>query len=322
MRVCTRVTIFAFCLMIPALMNIHSLFTLHLPKGQEEKALPENKGAFALETCLRHLGVCRKLPEKFTPGTQVFQGRDAYRFLLEVACGLHSKMQGESEIFGQIKQGWKQFNSEYAEEAKPLARLMQHLFADTKRIRSNYLHGLGGQSYAGATQKLLLLKKTDSILIIGAGPFGQMFAGKLKSNAARITIMNRSAAPLESLKAKWPECEVITGFDEIEKAIAANTHVLVCIPNGVDEKLDARIRSAWKKSKAGHLIHYGEVDMLGTEWPLLPRFHGLEEVVAVQNANSENKPRKIASAFAAVEAIVEERANGVKLEKRIQLQPA
>lgn len=300
-------------------MSLEPLFTLHRPKGHDDKALPASDGAFMLETCLRHIGVARRLPESFVPGTQVFQGRDAYRFLLEVACGLHSKMQGESEIFGQIKQGWKHFVAEFAEEAKPLNRIMQHLFTDTKRIRTDYLHGLGGQSYAGATQKMLGLKKNDHVLIIGAGQFGQMFAAKLKGNAARITVINRTAAPLQALKTKLPEIDVFAGYDALEATIAEATHVLVCVPNGVDEKLDARIRSSWKKSKAGHLIHFGQMDFLGTEWVLLPRFHGLSDVVARQNAHSETKPQKIAAAFAAAQAMAEERANGFSLKNRIRL---
>ena len=114
---------------------------------------------FSVETCLRFVALGRKLPTKFYMGVEVYQGADAYRFMLEIACGLHSKIQGESEIFGQIKQAWKEYHTAEPVASKPLNTLVQHLFADTKRVRTEFLHGIGGQSYAGATQKLLNLKK-------------------------------------------------------------------------------------------------------------------------------------------------------------------
>lgn len=272
---------------------------------------------FVVETCQRHIALSRRVPSVFTPGTEVYQGLSAYRFLLEIACGLHSKMQGESEIFGQIKQGWKEFASGNPARAKGLNRVMQYLFTDTKRIRTDYLHGLGSQSYAGVTQKLLSLKATDRVLILGAGQFGAMFAAKLRNRAASVTVMNRTAAALKTLQKQYPEIHTVTGFGTLEAEMKKATHVLVCLPEGKDTALDAIILKCWKQKKSGHLIHFGIMDFAGTAWAKLARTHSLADVLRQQNAHSETRPHKIASAFSAASVMAGERMDGVTLKSRI-----
>jgi len=260
---------------------------------------------FSVETCLRFIALSRRLPEKLHSGMQVYQGQEAYQFMLGIACGLHSKIQGESEIFGQIKKAWQEH-----EDKKPLNTLMQHLFADTKRVRTDYLHGIGGQSYAGATQKLLGLKKDHSVLIIGAGQFGAMLATKLLPSVARITLINRSPK-------KHPLIETIVGWENLEEKMSHAQHVLVCIPVGRDAKLDKRIQAAWKKKHTGKLIHFGQMNFSETAWKDLPHFLGLSDVMALQNTQGEAKPQRVAQAFSAIRVLTEERLNGIALKKRI-----
>ena len=250
-----------------------------------------------METCLRFVALSRKLPTKFYMGAEVYQGAAAYQFMLELACGLHSKIQGESEIFGQIKQAWKEYP-----EKKSLDALMQQLFADTKRIRTDYLQGIGGQSYSGATHKLLGLKKDQSILVIGAGQFGAMLATKLLPNAAHVTLINRSSK-------KHPLLETVIGWESLEEEMQAADHVLVCIPAGQDLKLDTRIQTAWKKKHTGRLIHFGKMHFNDTAWNDLPHFLSLADVMALQNIQGKAKAPRIAQAQGAIEQLTQERAN-------------
>ena len=65
--------------------------------------------ACVVETCLREVRVA-VLPPEDQPapmearaaGTDLYTGASAYRFLLQLACGLESEIAGETEILGQI----------------------------------------------------------------------------------------------------------------------------------------------------------------------------------------------------------------------------
>jgi hypothetical protein len=64
---------------------------------------------------------------------------DAYAFLLRFACGLESKLVAETEIFGQIKQAWRDFSEPRLALARQLSPWIQQLFQDAKEIRAQYL---------------------------------------------------------------------------------------------------------------------------------------------------------------------------------------
>jgi hypothetical protein len=210
---------------------------------------------------------------------------------------LHSKIQGESEIFGQLKQAWQLYHQAQPAASRPLMRLMQTLFADVKRIRTEFLHGIGGGSYHSAIHKLLHLRKDQHLLIIGAGQFGAMLAGKLRSKVASLEVMNRSPHPLV----------VQAGWDGLEAAIHLATHVLVAIPAGRDDALDARIQKAWRQKRCGKLLHLAQMNYCGSAWEDLPHFLTLADVMAVQNNQSTAKPQAIAQAFTAIRLTAESR---------------
>lgn len=287
-------------------MNLDKLTVLHMPKHAASAgsmtALPEG---FILESCLRWVGIYPDWPwqdgrvtEILPQAMQVFRGIDAYRFLLEVACGLHSKIQGESEIFGQLKQAWKSYQADQTEASRPLQRLMQTLVADVKRIRTEYLHGIGGDAYHSAIRKLLHLRKDQSLLIIGAGQFGAMLAEKLRHKVETLTVLNRSPHPLVAQ----------AGWDNLEAAIDAATHVLVAIPAGKDEALDARIQAAWQQKRHGKLVHLAQMDYAGSNWENLPHFLTLADVMHEQNLHSVTRPQAIAQAVTAIRLMAESRA--------------
>jgi len=297
-------TIFKSYLVAYKTVSVEPLYVFHLAKNGQVVENPfAEMQCFSVETCLRFIAISRELPKYIPESVEQFYGVEAYCFLLEVACGLHSKIQGESEIFGQIKQAWQNH-----EDKKSLNRTMNHLFADTKRIRTAHLHGIGGQSYAGATQKLLGLKKDHSVLVIGAGQFGAMLATKLANNVSKLMLMNRTEKKHQTLP-------VIAGWDNLEEAIAEADHVLVSIPCGMDLNLDNRIQTAWKnKPQRGKFIHFGQMEFAGTACQDVPDFISLSDVMALQNTQGEAKPLAVAQAFDAIKIATTERAKTRILE--------
>ncbi len=135
-------------------------------------------------TCLRSLAI--SFEETELPGVtaedQIFRGESAYRFLLEVACGLKSPIIGETEVFGQFRH--------FADAWKEKAAFFQNLYADVKSIRQVHLSHLGSQSYGSWVRKRL--KSHETVHILGTGQLAQEILIWLKKQNAKITLHSRT----------------------------------------------------------------------------------------------------------------------------------
>jgi glutamyl-tRNA reductase len=128
--------------------------------------------ALVWKTCLREIAILDSRhfrTDELVDDDQVFTREDGYRFLLEVICGLHSPVLGETEVLGQFKT--------FAQRAMegPAARCtapwIQRLVADAKRIRTNHLSGLGGRSYGHLAHSQLAA--CSRVIVLGAGHLAQ-----------------------------------------------------------------------------------------------------------------------------------------------------
>lgn len=113
-------------------------------------------------TCLRSLAFAAPDVLPVQAHDEVYQQHEAYRFLLEIMCGLHSPILGETEVFGQFKI----FANEWVKLQPKRASLVQALLNDAKFIRKEYLSNLGTQSYGSWVRKNL---KPQRVHVIGAG---------------------------------------------------------------------------------------------------------------------------------------------------------
>jgi len=122
-------------------------------------------------TCLRSIALSFASESSFSghapERTEIYKGEEAYQFLLEIICGLHSPILGETEVFGQFKnfaESWM--------KNEPLSRnMVQSLFSDAKKVRKNHLSGLGSQSYGSWVRRRL--EKTSPVHILGSGQLTQ-----------------------------------------------------------------------------------------------------------------------------------------------------
>jgi len=103
-------------------LSVTDLRVLVLPApGTNNKIQPWEgmKDIFAPETCARHILVCTpeqysKVPEDvLTVASQRrgnYTGAEAYQFLVEFACGLHSHSVGEYQVVSQLKEELQRYN--------------------------------------------------------------------------------------------------------------------------------------------------------------------------------------------------------------------
>ncbi len=113
-------------------------------------------------TCLRSLAFTRCDAMGLEGTDQYFEREDAYRFLLEVICGLHSPILGETEVFGQFKN----FAREWVKLDPSRMMVVQSLLSDAKFIRAKHLAHLGHQSYGSWVRKNL---RAHEVHILGSG---------------------------------------------------------------------------------------------------------------------------------------------------------
>lgn len=97
------------------------------------------------------------------PG-QVLADADAYAFLLETICGLHSPMVGETQVLGQFRAFLASLS---AADAPWLGAIGQQLTADARVIRERHLRGLGSRSYGSAVRRHLA--GIEVVALIGGG---------------------------------------------------------------------------------------------------------------------------------------------------------
>jgi glutamyl-tRNA reductase len=140
---------------------------------------PPPAGWFCWKTCLRivTLGFLDPLQEiKIDQNeSEIFTGAEAYAFLLEVVCGLHSPVLGETEVMGQFKM----LEEETSRSAHVyLKRVFRQILTDAKFIRQRFLRDTGSRSYGSLLRKYV--REAKHISILGSGRLAQEILPWLK----------------------------------------------------------------------------------------------------------------------------------------------
>jgi glutamyl-tRNA reductase len=238
-----------------------------------------------------------------------YAGATAYGFLLRMASGLESKLAGETEIFGQVKESWAAFSARDLPLARALGSTMQRLFRDVKQVRSQHLSGIGSASYGSMVRRLLDDGEAASVprpvLLIGAGQIAHAVAPWIKGS--ELWIWNRSADKAQALavelQRRAPEriIKVLDASAEAELTAWHTAHdVVVGIP--ADAERDVARAAAWSSGagQRGRLIHLG-VD--GTQplgvWSSANRLLHLADVYQALRESNEQRKAQIEHARAA-----------------------
>lgn len=274
--------------------------------------------ALVMHTCQRvavislDAAVCKSLAAHLggIGAVESFSGAAAYGFLLRLSAGLESRLAGETEIFGQIKQAWSEFSARDSALSQELGSMMQRLFRDVKQLRSRYLSGIGSASYGSLVRRLLDASAGEPgasrpVLLVGAGQLAHAVAPWLKGS--ELWIWNRSAAKAQELavelQRRAPErvIKVLDSGSEAELAAWREVHdVVVCVP--ADAERDAARAEAWATPRArrGKLIHLGVDDAayLGA-WRETGEVLHLGAVYELLRASNEQRRAQIERARAA-----------------------
>tara|TARA_B110001454_G_C12723232_1_gene436006 strand:- start:11765 stop:12709 length:945 start_codon:yes stop_codon:yes gene_type:complete len=214
-------------------MDLH---IVHIPKLGIKNSLGRSLnvcglGPLVFETCLRQIALLEsdlflntseyKSFAAVHPGPiEIFKGERAYQFILEVICGLHSLIKGETEIFGQFKEFSVQ-NKTVIENLN-MADVFKQLLTDCKTLRSTRIQNWSHNTYGSVTRKLLTAQ--DGVALLGAGQLAEQIAPWLKQVKNKSVLLRRPrnlAAPFDSFQVELTN-ELSSSKDITVLVIAAN----------------------------------------------------------------------------------------------------
>ena len=151
-------------------LSITTLCVAHWPStdGRADSACPRDSG-LGVQTCQRRIWISTRDTDVPGHGAEHYQGKDAYRFLLEFVSGLHSGIPGETNVMGQFRQAWQRWQAACPDAAAMLRATVDALLRDARIVRAEHLQGVGGESYGTLVRRLLSATRSDQVLIVGAG---------------------------------------------------------------------------------------------------------------------------------------------------------
>ena len=291
------------------MIPLHSIGIIHEPKNgsdPQKTVLPEIPfSSFCLETCQRRILVTtdsylkgfsnlRNFPE-----LDFFHGAQAYGFLLRVTAGLESAVVGETDIFGQVKESWKRFESTSSPLVRDLQPWVQKLFEDTKEIRSRYLHNLGGASYGSLVRLFLRPEPDQKILLVGAGKLAQSVAPYLADR--ELWILNRNLERAEKLKAelkadlkKTLSCQdKVWVIHQDEQALAWENadFIVLCVP-----VLSPDLAMLADGLPNRVILHLGCLKHEAGNWGDIPNFYSLSDLFDLQKVQGDIRSLQISRA--------------------------
>ena len=133
-------------------------------------------------TCLREIEFADDDHAEAPAGATATSGADAYRLLLEIVCGLHSPLAGETQVQGQFKAFLDSLQNPADAWIKQLGR---RVLTDARAVREMHLRGLGARSYGSAVRARV--HDCERVALIGAGALG----GELLEYLAGAAIVDR-----------------------------------------------------------------------------------------------------------------------------------
>jgi len=179
---------------------------IHIPgsrKSETPAFFNESEGWILWRTCLRSIwmglspnGISDLPLGPLADSVETYTGEAAYGFLLEVVCGLHSPLAGETEVMGQFKElaSRKDFDA--------FQDIFRSILTDAKTIRRTHLTGLGSQSYGSLTRRVL--KNSERVHVLGSGQLAEEILPWLKSFRS-VEVFCRNADKRTELSRKFPD---------------------------------------------------------------------------------------------------------------------
>ncbi len=261
---------------------------------------------FVMKTCQRTLVISTE-PLKLENACLTLEGIEAYRFILEMLCGLKSRLIAENEIVAQYKSFLGQYLN-YINRDPKLIPYLQKVLQDCKNVRTKYLLGISQKTYAALSRKILRnhLGESDSpILIYGTGQLAEDLINQFKKTAP-VFVTGRNQEKVQDLITQHDvsafEWKNYNGY--LNFRFQLNTI-------GTEETLfDYEFTQSWNNNhkEEGVIIDLGEPSPFETSETITDaRYYDLEHIFKKGAIENAEKKQKISRAISAIKELSQKR---------------
>lgn len=263
----------------------------------KERHLVEPEGLFAWKTCMRSVfvGDIRlmdiHLENQYGPYT-IHYGYSAFQLLLEITSGIRSKLFGETEVFRQFKETFHNENLPKTAFGEYLQKLRDELIEDTRKIRSQYLIGLGDQSYGGLARRFL--ENSRKITLLGTGQLAEQILPYIADSGREVLIVGRNHNRLQELSRKFS-----VKTTELVNKIPVQDAFIISAPVKVAHLLDSSTRNP-------KIIDFRENDE-GDQFSNFPSYYSFSYILETLQKNEKKNQKLKRQLEIIVSKIVEER---------------
>jgi len=140
-----------------------------------------------------------------TGSIEIYRGRAAYEFLLEVICGLNSPLLGETAVMGQFREFCTHARFPNTSWGWFLRQFTANVLVDAKRVRHDHLQGIGSQSYGSLVRQHA--KGMPTVAVLGAGKLArEILPWLIGKTTARLFYRNWQHA--KDLLKDYPEVQL------------------------------------------------------------------------------------------------------------------
>ena len=288
------------------MLNSFYVYNLAPLKTAMIQSIILDKTIFYLGTCQRQVLVSAH-PIDMSPDlySHYFRGAEAYQFLLEVTCGLKSKLAGESEVLAQFKLAFQSY-VESRQGNGSLITIFEKLLKDTKDVRHQYLNGIGKNSYGGLVRRLFKQYEGQSVLVLGGGDLAYQILTNLKKhhpvslsgrNPEKLSpLVEKFQTPIVDWKnySKWSEFQLVVNTIGSEEKLLSHSDFF--IPWGDNHK------------ETGKFIDLGSPSPLDTPWATSEGVIRLQELFQLVGDLGQEKNEKISSAAKLIGELTQKRS--------------
>ena len=235
--------------------------------------------------------------EMMLPTVEIFRGQQAYRFLLEVICGLNSPIVGETAVMGQFKEFLLNAKFPTNSWGNFLRQLATNLMIDAKRVRHDHLQGIGSQSYGSLVRQHV--KGLPEVAVLGSGKLAREILPWLIGKT-KVRVFCRDSRRASDLLTDYPEIQLVQYSDANNGLMEKEIGLVIAAP------LKAEQVEEWTRSQ--HATFTKCLDLRGeavsdpVSMPIVIKLHELFEAL---RAERERLQKHVEAARAEIRQLVQ-----------------